>query len=125
MKRTFIQQLDTITKAAHDVIESICTDRKTITILHTTGSMEFEEEQKWLEDVFGEVPTFTYYSLNGEIEYAAVKEIKLEGDQVHITGILKYNSYPDEILVNLLELDSTSSCELADYLLSLNDTSKE
>jgi hypothetical protein len=119
MKQTYVQQLNTLLEASQKAIEEICKQKKLITLFEATGKEYFEEE--WTEDIYDVIPDFCFYSKHGEAEYAAIKEIKLDGDDVYITGILKQNSYPDPVTIHLMELNTESSCVLADYLASLED----
>src|SRR5260221_6156372 len=117
MKINFTAQLDELTRQAQAAILDYVTNHKYIILFTATGKEEFDE--KWSVDIYDDVPDFPCYDKHDGIEYAAVKELKLDGDNVFITGILKRDSYPDTHTVTLLELDAHSSCALADYLLTL------
>ncbi len=117
MKQDFSEQLDTLTREAQLEILRICTEQKQITVFTATGKEESDEE--WSVDIYDDVPDFPYYEKHGGIEYAAVKELRWDGTNVYITGLLKSDSYPETATVSLLELDAPSSCALADYLISM------
>lgn len=113
----FSAQLNRLTAAAQLEILRICTEQKQITLFNPSGREEPFEE--WSVDIYDDVPDFPCYDLEEGIEYAAVKELKWDGTNLYITGILKKGSYPDTATVSLQELDAHSSCALADYLLAL------
>jgi hypothetical protein len=117
MKINFTAQLDELTRQAQLAILESLVNRKHIILFTTTGKEEFGEE--WSLDIYDDVPDFPCYDKHDGIEYAAVKELKFEDDNVVITGILKRDSYPDTCTITLLELDAPSSCALADYLTAI------
>lgn len=117
MKNNYTAQLEEITRQAQATILTFLIKHKEIMLFTATGSREFDEE--WSLDIYDDVPDFPSYDTHDGIEYAAIKELKFENDNVFITGILKRDSYPDTATVTLLELDAPSSCALADYLATI------
>lgn len=114
MKTNYGQQLDALAASAQLEILNLCMEHGMITIFDATGKEAFEEE--WTVDIYDDVPDFPFYDKHAGVEWAAVKELKWDGTNLYITGILKRDSYPDLATVSLQELDAYSSCALADYL---------
>ncbi|ANH81669.1 hypothetical protein A8C56_12360 [Niabella ginsenosidivorans] len=114
MKRNYLADLHEIKEAARQEIAQIVMQKKSIILFSATG----DEDEEWTADIYDDIPDFPFYSKYGYVDYAAIKEIHLRGKYIEITGILKGDSYPEEIKVQLSELDIYCSAALADYLLT-------
>lgn len=114
MKKTFLELLGDITRAAQQAIAEQMAKQKSIVFFSATG----EEDEEWKADIYSDIPDFPFYDKYGLVNYAAVKEMHLNDQGIKITGILKGDSYPEEVKVLLEELDTYSSASLADFLLS-------
>lgn len=114
MKKTFIEQLNDITRAAQQAITEQMAKQKSVVFFSATE----DEDEEWTLDIYDDVPDFPFYDRCGLVNYAAVKEIHLNDQDIKITGILKGDSYPNQVKVLLEELDTYSSASLADFLLS-------
>lgn len=112
MKKTFIEQLNEITEAAQQAIAEQMAKQKSVKFFSATE----DEGEEWTADIYDEIPDFPFYDKHGFVSYAAIKEIQLSDNSIQVTGILKGDSYPDEVHVLLSELDVYSSSALADYL---------
>lgn len=115
MKPIYLNTLNELTEQAKDEIRNILRLNKEIILF------EPDEEDEWTKDIYDEIPDFTFYSKYGFVDYAAIRVIKQEEESIKITGILKGESYPGEVTVNLNEIDSYYVLALADYLLSENN----
>ena len=113
MKKTFIEQLNDIIRVAQEAITEQMAKQKSDILFSATG----DEDEKWTADIYSDIPDFPFYDRYGLVNYAAVKEIHLNDQDVKITGILKGDSYPEEVTVVLEELDAYSSAALADFML--------
>ncbi|MEO8171456.1 MAG: hypothetical protein ABI581_00180 [Sediminibacterium sp.] len=117
MKTNYTAELDEITRRAQLAILMVMEKHLHVELFRSTGKDDFEED--WSLDIYDDVPDFPSYDTHDSIEYAAIKELKYENDNVFITGILKKESYPDTAIVTLRELDAHSSCALANYLAGM------
>jgi hypothetical protein len=61
-------------------------------------------------------PDFPNYDAEGPLEYAAIQSIRVDGENVYLTGVLKNDNFPDCVEVHLFDLDAPCSVALADYL---------
>lgn len=115
MKRNFLDTLTELEQQAKDEIRSLLSTKPEFILF------ESDPEDEWTKDIYDEIPDFAFYSKYGFVDYAAIRAIKLVEDSIKITGILKGESYPGEVTVNLNEIDSYHVLGLADYLLSENN----
>lgn len=113
MKRNFMIRLEQLTSRAQAAIRLLIQEKKEMVIF---GAFADGSGEDWTKDIYDDVPDFPFYGRQGFIGYAAVQAVKLEGDTVIVTGILKNDYYPDSVKVILAEMDSYSSVALADYL---------
>ena len=113
MKKTFIEQLNDIIPVAQEAITEQMAKQKSVILFSATG----DEDEEWAADIYSDIPDFPFYDRYGLVNYAAVKEIHLNDQDVKITGILKGDSYPEEVTVVLEELDAYSGAALADFML--------
>lgn len=115
MEKTYLEQLNEITEAAQQAIAQIVRQKKNIILFSATDN----EEEEWTVDIY-DMPDFPFYDKYNCVEYAAIKEIHLNGGDIEITGILKGESYSKQIKVKLTELETYSSAALADCLQATN-----
>lgn len=113
MKKTFIEQLNEITEAAQGAITREVEKQKSIVLFSATS----DEDEEWTADIYEEIPDFPFYDRHGFVGYAAIKELHLCDQGIEVSGILKGDDYPRQVIVMLNELDDYSSASLADYIL--------
>ncbi|HMR85430.1 MAG TPA: hypothetical protein PKE30_19935 [Niabella sp.] len=116
MKRNYLEDLQEIREAAQQEIERIVTQRKSLILFSEAD----DEDEEWTADIYDDIPDFPFYRKYGHIDYAAIKEMHLNDDNIEITGILKGEDYPEKVKVQLTELDVYSSASLVDYLQGIS-----
>jgi hypothetical protein len=114
MKHKFLDTLAELEQQAKDEIRSL------LSIKPEFVFFEPDEENEWTKDIYDEIPDFAFYSKYGFVDYAAIRVVKQTEDDITISGILKGDSYPNEVTVHINEIDSYHVLALADYLLSEN-----
>jgi len=110
MKNNLLAKLEALHELAKQQIESIVMQKSFIAVYAGDNKEELE-----LEEVC-ELPDFPFYGRHGYLGHAAIKSVSFREDVVIITGILKTDEFPKEVLITLPEMDSYSTIALADFL---------
>lgn len=113
MNNNFISRFHSLIEEAYTAVTEILKNKGTLT-LFTQDDIDQNENMKI--DLYDNVPDFPFFDRHDYIEYAAIQEIKLDGEQVYITGIYKGNNFPDKITISLDELEGYYAIALAEYL---------
>lgn len=113
MSLDFSERVRVITQEARQYIIS-CISKHTKVILFTSSDNQ-ESGEEWTEDIY-EMPEFHHYDKYDYCQCAAIQELFIENDRVCIIGVLKGDSYPDKVTVNIYDLGGESLIDLADYL---------
>ncbi|HEU4573463.1 MAG TPA: hypothetical protein VFS36_00560 [Chitinophagaceae bacterium] len=115
MKRKYLERLAELEQQAKEEIRSLLSVKPEFVLF------EPDPENEWTKDIYDEIPDFAFYSKHGFVDYAAIRVISKTDNGITVTGILKGDSYPDEVTITLHEMDSYHILALADYLLSENN----
>lgn len=117
MKPQYINTLNELVDQAKTEIAELFNNKNEIILFEP----DLKEEGEWTKDIYDEIPDFPFYSKYGFVDYAAIRVVRREEDDIIITGIFKGDSYPGAVTVTLHEIESYHILALADYLLSENN----
>ncbi|MBI1342415.1 MAG: hypothetical protein GC171_05710 [Terrimonas sp.] len=112
MKHRFLDTLAELEQQVKDEIRNLLSSKPEFILF------EPDPGDEWTKDIYDEIPDFAFYSKCGFVDYAAIRVVRQTEDDITVSGILKGESYPNEVTVNLNEIDSYHVLALADYLLS-------
>lgn len=88
-------------------------------VLFTQDDIDQNDHMKI--DIYDTIPDFPHVDSYAYCEYAAIQEVRSEGEHIYITGVYKGDNYPDKITVTLDELEGYHAIALADYLSGLEE----
>lgn len=114
MKRKYLATLAELEQQAKEEIRSLLSVKPEFVLF------EPDPENEWTKGTYDEIPDFAFYSKYGFVDYAAIRVVKQTEDDITVSGILKGDSYPNEVTVHINEIDSYHILALADYLLPEN-----